>query len=288
MRVYPRGYRDGYGEELIGTLLDTAEPGRTFPSFREAVALVRGGLRARAEYAAVGIPWADGLHLGTLILAVANFAYLAPFFRELPLWVGMSAFLVLAVMRGWLWTALPFAALIGFKSGSIALGVPLLDQTLVPVIADDLWDRPAMYGMGGPVAPLITYAVLFLGIAVLAARKRRVKVRSWWWWATVPALSFSDPAWLDVAGRSAGTMSRIVLETALLLMAVFAGYIAKDPRWAVAAAIYLVSMLAVLAEITVENIVTYTPQDVAHWLLLFFLTVAAAAVPYQARRQVLL
>ncbi|WP_093171112.1 hypothetical protein [Sinosporangium album] len=288
LRVYPRGYRDGYGEELIGTLLDTAEPGRTFPSFHESLALVRGGLRARVEYAAVGAPWVDGLHLGTLILAVANLAYLMPFIGTIPLWVGMSAFLVLAVMRGRLWMALPLSALIGLKAGSVALGVPLLDPTLLPVVSADLWNRPAMYGVGGPVAPVITHGLLFLGIAALAVRRERVKARSWWWWAAVPVLTFSDPASLNVAAQGVGTMSRIALEAALLLAAVFAGYTARDSRWAIAAAIYLVSMLAIPVENLAGNLIPYTGQDVAHWLSLILLTAAASAMPYQAGRQILL
>ncbi|WP_440100641.1 hypothetical protein [Streptosporangium sp. H16] len=45
--AYPRSYRKGHGDELVATLLATAEPGRAVPSARESLALVLGGLRTR-------------------------------------------------------------------------------------------------------------------------------------------------------------------------------------------------------------------------------------------------
>jgi hypothetical protein len=45
--AYPRAYRRGRGAELLGALLDAAPPGRTRPTLREAVDLIRAGLRAR-------------------------------------------------------------------------------------------------------------------------------------------------------------------------------------------------------------------------------------------------
>lgn len=47
LHVYPRDYRESRGDELVGTLLDAAEPGRVRPSWREALPLVAEGLRVR-------------------------------------------------------------------------------------------------------------------------------------------------------------------------------------------------------------------------------------------------
>jgi hypothetical protein len=44
---YPRGYRRARGDEIVATLLDLAPPDRTRPTAREAVNLVRHGLRSR-------------------------------------------------------------------------------------------------------------------------------------------------------------------------------------------------------------------------------------------------
>ncbi|SBT53554.1 hypothetical protein [Micromonospora narathiwatensis] len=45
--AYPRAYRRERGEEILGLLLDTAPAGRTRPTVREALDLIRGGLRCR-------------------------------------------------------------------------------------------------------------------------------------------------------------------------------------------------------------------------------------------------
>lgn len=48
LRAYPAGYRQERGEEIIGTLLEATPAGRSWPSLRDARALITGGLRARA------------------------------------------------------------------------------------------------------------------------------------------------------------------------------------------------------------------------------------------------
>jgi hypothetical protein len=48
LRVYPAEYRHGRAEEIIGTLLEAAPPGRSMPSAREAWSLIAGGRHARA------------------------------------------------------------------------------------------------------------------------------------------------------------------------------------------------------------------------------------------------
>jgi hypothetical protein len=48
LRAYPAEYRHGRAEEIIGTLLEAAPPGRSFPAAREAWSLIAGGPHARA------------------------------------------------------------------------------------------------------------------------------------------------------------------------------------------------------------------------------------------------
>jgi hypothetical protein len=48
LRAYPADYRHGRAEEIIGTLLEAAPPGRSFPTAREAWSLIAGGRHARA------------------------------------------------------------------------------------------------------------------------------------------------------------------------------------------------------------------------------------------------
>lgn len=47
LRAYPAWYRRERSEEMLGTLLEASPPGRKWPTFRDARALVTGGLRAR-------------------------------------------------------------------------------------------------------------------------------------------------------------------------------------------------------------------------------------------------
>ncbi|MFJ2033658.1 hypothetical protein [Streptosporangium sp. NPDC087985] len=47
MRTYPPRFREHRGQELLGTLLDLATPGRTRPSPRDSFDIVRGGLLTR-------------------------------------------------------------------------------------------------------------------------------------------------------------------------------------------------------------------------------------------------
>lgn len=45
LRAYPAGYRRTYGEEILGTLMDCAEPGRRRPALADVVDLARGAVR---------------------------------------------------------------------------------------------------------------------------------------------------------------------------------------------------------------------------------------------------
>ncbi|MEV0809271.1 hypothetical protein [Micromonospora sp. NPDC050200] len=47
LRCYPRAYRQERGDEMLSLLLDTAPPGQTRPRLREAVDLIRNGMRCR-------------------------------------------------------------------------------------------------------------------------------------------------------------------------------------------------------------------------------------------------
>ncbi len=48
LRAYPADYRHGRAEEIIGTLLEAAPLGQSFPTAPEAWSLIAGGRHARA------------------------------------------------------------------------------------------------------------------------------------------------------------------------------------------------------------------------------------------------
>lgn len=285
LRAYPAGYRSDYGEELLDVLMDTAEPDRALPPVREAVALVSNGVRTRITEAAQGPAWADGLHLAVTAFSLFNLAVLIPYASTVPLWLAVSAVSFVLILRGWVLPALPLVALTGVKVAAITTAHAWLDQTLLPVLPDRLWeDGPGLYGSGGPVTPLITYALVLLGLLALAMRGQPPRVRSWMWVLAVPLVAGADPAWLDIVGGSPSGVMRVGLESVLLCAAAYAGHLTADPRWAIAAALYLVPTSAVL----IENFDTISRQDLAHALLLFALILAVAAVPLRAGKRVLL
>jgi hypothetical protein len=74
LRAYPAAYRRRRGDELLATLLEAAAPGQRYPTPRETLGLVGGGLSARAGLAGGCTPWslwAEGLRLGALLLLVS-------------------------------------------------------------------------------------------------------------------------------------------------------------------------------------------------------------------------
>jgi hypothetical protein len=71
LRAYPASYRADWEDELIATFLDLAGPGQSWPSWREALAFVAGGLRMRARQ-----PSAANLRLAVMLGLAATVALL--------------------------------------------------------------------------------------------------------------------------------------------------------------------------------------------------------------------
>ena len=55
--AYRAWYRRRRGEEMLGTLLEACPPGRRWPSFRDARALIAGGIRVRGWTWLLAILW---------------------------------------------------------------------------------------------------------------------------------------------------------------------------------------------------------------------------------------
>jgi hypothetical protein len=102
LRAYPAWYRRERAEEIVGTLLEASPPGKRWPSFRDALALVIGGLRVRGRVWCLSILW---VVMGAAITGYTFFITTKPFTNAdfwIPLWntepeaVSITAYLTVA------------------------------------------------------------------------------------------------------------------------------------------------------------------------------------------------
>jgi hypothetical protein len=74
LRAYPAWYRRDRAGEMVGTLLEASQPGRKWPSFRDARALVIGGLRVRGWTWLLSMLWVV-IGAGGAIYATVAFSH---------------------------------------------------------------------------------------------------------------------------------------------------------------------------------------------------------------------
>ena len=65
LRAYPAWYRRDRAGEMLGTLLEASGPGQSWPSLRDARALVTGGLRVRGWTWSLSMLWVVAGAVGT-------------------------------------------------------------------------------------------------------------------------------------------------------------------------------------------------------------------------------
>ena len=63
--TYPAWYRHDRGEEMLGTLLEGSGPGQSWPSLRDARALLTGSLRVRGWTWSLSMLWVVAGTAGT-------------------------------------------------------------------------------------------------------------------------------------------------------------------------------------------------------------------------------
>ncbi|WUH98731.1 hypothetical protein OHR68_35305 [Spirillospora sp. NBC_00431] len=263
LRAFPPGHRAEYGAEILDTLLNDTP--RRIPSPRETAGLLTAGLAARAR--ATAAPWwADGAQLGLLMLALANLAYgIAD--HASPGWLAASALLVLALLRGWVPMAVPLALAVAFSTGRAMLIGP--EATAWP----SQFFGPAYHNW----VSLAPYGVLAIGtIALAAGRPRHLRARPLWW-LVIPAAALALtylPGTREYG--EAWQLVRAGTETVLLLAGVLATAVARTPRWALAAAIYVLPGAASPLTNPPSN-----TQDLGYWLTLTALLLVMAATAWR-------
>jgi hypothetical protein len=121
LRAYPAWYRRDRAAEILDTLLEASPRGRRWPSFRDARALVAGGLRVRGWLTwCLSVPWpilgAAGAGYDFVLSAhVPEAQYIG-----IPQWVGESGLIYYpAAIGALLWVLLTIPMLV---AGYIRLG----------------------------------------------------------------------------------------------------------------------------------------------------------------------
>lgn len=131
LRAYPAWYRRERTGEMLDTLLEATRPSRRWPSFRDARALLIGGLRVRGWAWFLSILWAGtGAAGAAYIFVLSTHLPAIPTYSRIPCWVGEPGVMIAAGELGaaaWLVLAIPVlvTGLIRLQSrelGAVALG----------------------------------------------------------------------------------------------------------------------------------------------------------------------
>jgi len=278
LRTYPPTYRREHGEELLGTLLE-ASAGRRSPSLRETAGLIGGGFTARVR-AVTHHPmswWADGLHLGILLIALANlamdlaYAYPQPWNGYTP-WVIGSLVLTVALVRGWLWVALPLALALAFPT----VGGPLLGTGLRGVLAahGPVYAGPQTWFL------VVQYLTMTVGLIALALRPSRELRRRSYGWLVIPLA-----VWASTHTYTSMTWTvRPILEILMLAAGVWATAAARDLRWLMAALIFVPASIGPDTAVALVGSGSPTPDATVTWGIEVGLTMVIGLMALRTRR----
>jgi hypothetical protein len=236
--AYPRGYRRDHGDELLDVLMESTSPELTRPPLKEVAGLLAGGAKARMLRLTRRRLWPEAVHLAITAVTVTSFAALLPYVGAIPFWVALSAASVVAVVRGWVWVALPLTLATGIKAVAVAGGWQFAELTMLPVEPTALTDA-YLFSRSSPLAVGLGYAMVIFGLLAMATW-RRVRPRSWWWLAAALPLAWGNGGWLLEESLIPLSASRMALEFGVFGLAVVAAFVTRDLRWTVASTLYLV------------------------------------------------
>ncbi len=253
MLSYPAAYRRERADEMLGTLLDTTPPGRTWPLARDARALLAGGLRARGPLYRRPAAATD-LRLAALLGAAIylsltvyrrGYAPLPPWRQEWPelLTTALALVTVLVAMR----------ARRRLLAAVAAVGAGAVD------VVQAGHSYPAM------LVQLSTLAALVL----LSGRHERVPLL----WLCLPGVLFVAP-WLATLALYLRVDRYVVFlsqsgQLALAMVVVVAAWILFDPRPAVAMAIASVVAFGAGMITVLSTVLQYTTH-LHTWVRLYW------------------
>ncbi|GAB1646338.1 hypothetical protein [Krasilnikovia sp. MM14-A1259] len=244
LRSYPAADRSRFGDELVGTLLESARPGQRWPDPRQAFALVLAGLRARtlAERRGGRAMRAQGFQvavLGLLMYSVAagGFEQWLRFRYDGSTRPLLFAWLTLTVL------AVPFALRGRFL---IAAGVMWAAVVVHHVMDYIPWES---FVHGEPMdlrEPWMQNLIAAVALTVLATVARPAQARrSWWWLAALFAVA-AVPLVPDLLPEGIDVPDAVIMVVLAGLGALAAGWTFVDPRIGVAATWWLAGTVIVV------------------------------------------
>lgn len=296
LALYPKTYRDAHGDELLACLAEL-HPGREWPPLHEAIALLRGGFRARVQAATETGPWwAHGLQLAALWLAVLA---LTPYLQDVWNWalhIDPSAHAINFHFNGWYpWAIgdgtrtrllpyglLPLVAFVAVLRGRAWIAVPIAATMIYAgltvgnsnVFGDQGVGGASYYGLGAPilahdiVLPLLLLATCLI-LTVCKAKS------SYAYAGLIPvALALFLAGGLHLASYSPWFQrGQFVVEVILVVAAGWATIITRDYRWTIpVAAFAIVRAEAILTDSTA---LAFHPQPTTTVLLALAATLPA-------------
>jgi hypothetical protein len=244
--LYPPGWRNVHGEELLSTLLDAAPPGQRWPSPRETMGLIVGASREQMRSRGVSTPSevvGDGPHIGATLIVAANgciavFAMSGGGERVAGVpseWSTVELLWVLAfaaLVAGGRFLAPALVLLVACLSGASVLA----ELSHVPFPSTDGWSQVLAATLIGRI---LVPAVI---IVWLAARGEHPARSPLWLLAVAPAAATLTQA-SDIP-LSIGTSVVVLMVPVVVASLVWA---AVDPRPAIGVTTFLASTWLILA-----------------------------------------
>jgi hypothetical protein len=241
VRAYPAEYRRGRAEEIIGTLLEAAPPGQSFPTAREAWSLIAGGRHARAaRNRRPGIKTNVRLALLLGMSTYLSFYFVLPLAAS-ALGLDQASWLTNTMLA--LGAAVALAPWLGSRAAVTALAIPAGG---IVAYGDLRGDR------GG--ATIMSVAGLLIVMAVLAALSGGpVRLpRSWLWLPGAFLLALVAERLLSLQRLPGhGLQSSLVLGALVLLAVVVVCWLVTDarPAFALCLAVLLESVITTLPDL---------------------------------------
>jgi hypothetical protein len=196
LRAYPADYRRDRADELIGTLLEATPAGQSFPSARDARALIAGGVRARAARNRRLSTTANlrlALLLGLSIFLAFNVNWYLAGQQVGPIGPGW-----LAIAAGLLGAAAALAPWLGRRAVTTAIVVPAAAVLAYQIQSDSVSGRS--FQRTELEAWLAVVLVAMGALVALSGGPGRLP-RSWLWLPSLPLAGLAVGGLLLAAGE---------------------------------------------------------------------------------------